>query len=446
MRGVRIVLAPIGSRGDVQPLLALAEALRTRGHHVWFCAPPDFAAPISARGFRLHACGMDVGSYLRRHAGAVVGRPSIAMLGGLGALRREVSEQFSALAAAARGADAIVGASIQFAGPSVAEALGIPYHIALFAPLIYDHRAQVPFICAHGAPRWAATLGWGIVRILANHLWRAAIDDERDRLGLPPIADVLDHVFPPGALLACDAQIGPAPDHSPCVQTGAWSLAGSGTLPAEVEAFLGAGEAPVFVGFGSMTDPHPLRTTTLILDAVTRLKARLVLSRGWANLGAGVTDPRCLVVGEVDHAALFPRVAAIVHHGGAGTVAAAARAGRPQVVVPHIADQGFWGHRLQCIGVAPAPISRWRLSIDRLVCALQECLTDAGMRARASALARSLSENRGVEAAVAVIESQRTRVTAHAQPAVRRVRSSEDIAGANERSRFQMPPLSASGG
>ena len=156
-------------------------------------------------------------------------------------------------------------------------------------------------------------------------------------------------------------------------------------LPEKLEDFLRAGEPPVYVGFGSMTDPDPAASTRLVLDAVERAGVRAVLSAGWAGLGDAPLPESVMVVGSVSHAALFRRVAAVVHHGGAGTTTTAARAGAPQIVVPHVLDQFHWARRVARLGLGPPALPRRGLRAEQLA---QAIARDARQRAaRASARA-----------------------------------------------------------
>src|SRR5207248_1968448 len=134
------------------------------------------------------------------------------------------------------------------------------------------------------------------------------------------------------------------PDATP--PTGSWQLDDTRPLDPGLEQFLGAGETPVYIGFGSMVDPDPEGTNAIIAEAIERVGCRAIVSSGWAGLGQREPHPRIHVIGPTPHAALFPRVAAVVHHGGAGTTHAAALAGVPQVIVPHLLDQFGWAHRI----------------------------------------------------------------------------------------------------
>lgn len=156
-------------------------------------------------------------------------------------------------------------------------------------------------------------------------------------------------------------------------------------LSPAVEAFLAAGPPPVYIGFGSMPDLRPGATSACVVAGARTAGLRVILGRGWAGLHAEGDD--LCIVDDVSHAALFPRVAAVVHHGGAGTTQAAARAGVPQVVVPHALDQFFWGKRVEALGVGPRPLAKRKLDAGPLAEALRSCAAPA-MRARAAELGR----------------------------------------------------------
>jgi vancomycin aglycone glucosyltransferase len=165
---------------------------------------------------------------------------------------------------------------------------------------------------------------------------------------------VLSHIFTDRPWLAADLTLAPWPDPADesVVQTGAWILPNENSLPAELETFLEAGEAPVYFGFGSMRAPANL--THVMVQSARALGRRAIVSRGWADLALVDDESDCLAVDDVNHHALFKRVAAVVHHGGAGTTTAAALDGRPQVVVPQMYDQHYWAQRVQQLGIGTA--------------------------------------------------------------------------------------------
>jgi vancomycin aglycone glucosyltransferase len=171
------------------------------------------------------------------------------------------------------------------------------------------------------------------------------------------------------------------------VQTGAWILPDSHGLEPELEAFLDDGEPPVYVGFGSM--PAAGDTARALIDAARAIGRRAILSRGWADLAPIDDAPDCIAVGDVNHQALFPRVAAVVHHGGAGTTTAAALAGVAQIAVPMFSDQFYWGQRIRDLGIGSS-VPFAGLSADALASSLRVAL-EPSVAARASSLARSIT-------------------------------------------------------
>jgi vancomycin aglycone glucosyltransferase len=172
------------------------------------------------------------------------------------------------------------------------------------------------------------------------------------------------------------------------LQTGAWILLDERPLPRELEAFLDAGEPPVYFGFGSIRAPEGLSKT--MIETARALGRRAIVARGWADLLPTDDEPDCLTIGEVNQQALFPRVGAVVHHGGAGTTTAAGQAGVPQVVIPQYYDQHYFAKRVRELGIgsAHAPLTP---TIDSLVVALQDALgPEAAARAATVAAAQRL--------------------------------------------------------
>ncbi len=184
--------------------------------------------------------------------------------------------------------------------------------------------------------------------------------------------------------------------------TGYWFLDESQgwAPPNELVDFLDAGSPPVYVGFGSMGSKNAEQTADLVLEALRRTGLRGVMSSGWGGLGASDLPDDVLMVGSVPHSWLFARMAAVVHHGGAGTTAAGFRAGVPSVITPVMGDQPFWARRARDLGVAPAPVMRRDLSADALAQALERVTSDEQMRARAAELGARIRGEDGVARAI----------------------------------------------
>ena len=390
---MRIVLAPDGTTGDVHPLLALGEALRAAGHGVLVCAPPDFEAEALGRGLGFRAVGASVRAYLTFHA-AALRRGGLAMaIEGRRYIRDALPTQFAVLTEATAGADLVVGAGLQLAAPSAAELRGIPYRYVLYCPALLPSREHPPVVLSRASlPAWATPLAWRAGQAFLSASLRAPLARQRAVLGLPPVSDPYRHLLSPRPLLAADDDLAPleaplrdadavAVERTACLHP----MAGP-ALPPKLEAFLAQGEAPLYLGFGSMTDQEPDRTTRELLDACALAGRRAVLGRGWAGLGEGALPEGVFVAGPVSHARLFPRCAAVVHHGGAGTTTTAARAGVPQVIVPHVFDQFYWGRRIAELGIGLALSSRRRLRAQPLAAALGELLSNEVVAERAREL------------------------------------------------------------
>ena len=357
---MRVLLSTIGSRGDVQPLVALATQLQALGEDVHLCVPPDFREWIEGLGFSVTPIGPELRS---------TGKVSPFSTPPTAEQRRQMMEgtvaaQFETVANAARGCDAIVAATaLQIAARSVAEVLSIPYVFAAYCPCVLPSRHHAPPVLTMRGdaplapiddytPIWVEDAGrW-------NVMWRDMLNARRTALGLKPIDDVRSYIFGDRPWLAADPVLAPWPDPTDpnVLQTGAWIVHDTRPLAPEIEAFLDGGEPPVYFGFGSIRAPKDLSAN--MIASARALGRRAILLRGWADLELVDDAPDCIAIGEVNQQALFARVAAVVHHGGAGTTTAAARAGAPQVVIPQHYDQHYWAGRVGQLGIgAPHPSS-----------------------------------------------------------------------------------------
>ncbi|MCO1580235.1 glycosyltransferase [Crossiella sp. SN42] len=373
---MRALLSTIGSRGDVQPVVALAVRLRELGHQARIAAPPDYREWIESLGFPFFPVGPELRPQVKAEPEVRPAPPTAEQRRKM--IAATVASQFEALPEAAADCEVIVAwSALQIAARSVAEHRGIRYVYIAYGPttLPSPHHGPAPFDSlgqhpsAEGADFRAL---WAENAEFVNQLWREPLNIHRARLGLPSVTEVRDHMFTDSPWLAADPVLAPWPEPSELkvVQTGAWTMADDRPLSAEVEEFLAAGEPPVFFGFGSMAAPPELGHA--LLKAARALGRRAVISRGWADL-ALTGEPDCLTVDEVNYQALFPRLAAVVHHGGSGTTTAVTQAGTPQVIVPQMYDQHYFAERVQALGVGFAH-ARGVPTTDSLIEALTQVL------------------------------------------------------------------------
>jgi vancomycin aglycone glucosyltransferase len=399
---VRVLLSTYGGRGDVEPLVGLAVRLRALGAEVRVCAPPDWAERLARYDVPLVPLGPSVRPLLHGTA-----PPSVADVPRRAA--ELMAEQFDQLPAAAEGCDVLVAtglfpvaASVQ----SVAEKLGIRYVFAAYCPIFLPspHRRPQPL------PTRSVPSDVTDPRVLNdldiqnyNAVFGDALNTHRAGIGLPTVDNVRDHVITDRPWLAADPVLGPWPGAAnlDVVQTGAWIQPDERPLPDELEAFLDAGPPPVYVGFGSMRAPTDIARAAI--EAIRAQGRRAVIAHGWADLAPIDDGDDCFALAEVNQQALFRRVAAVVHHGGAGTTTTAAGAGAPQVVVPQMSDQPYWGSRVADLGIGaahdgPTPTT------GSLSAALSTALAPE-TRARATAVAGTVRADGATVAATLLLDA-----------------------------------------
>ena len=401
---MRVLLAPHGTRGDVQPMIALARALRARGHAAAFVAPSNFVAWIRAHGFDAVSNAVDAEAVLTEPGADLHSlRWQLRHLGEL------VDRLFASLAPAARDADVIVGAGIQMAGSSIAEWRGVPYASAVFCPCgVPSRAAPPPTVKTQSLPPWLNRLLWTIGSPLATLALRGPLNRARAGLGLGPLDDVLDYLGGDRIIVAADRDLAPLGDDAPrrAVATHAWILEdGDADLDEALAGFLELDPPPVYIGFGSMVARHVPELAEQAVAAVRAAGRAAIVAGGWADLGRDLPrDDDLLIVRAVPHALVLPRVAAAIHHGGAGTTTAAARAGVPQIVLPHILDQFYWAHRVATLGLGPRGLPVSLVNADVLADRLHTAIDDPRCAARAAAFAERIGGRNGAADAVDHLE------------------------------------------
>jgi UDP:flavonoid glycosyltransferase YjiC (YdhE family) len=366
---MRIALAAEGSRGDVHPLLALGERFLRLGHDVLVCAPPNFRAVTEERGMEFAPVGRDTRELLIECAGAVTAGGFRLIRETEYLLRDSIARQLERVPELARGSDLIIGAGVQVGARVAADLHAIPYRFVAYCPALLPSPELTPAVIpTRPLPRWINRPAWGFTKLLFNHLMLRSINERLANAGAAPAKSAIEYVLAERPVLAADAELAPAPaecphaiEQIPCLHP----LDGP-ALPEKLEAFLDRGPPPVYLGFGSMTDPDPEATTRQVLAAVTAAGVRAVIAQGWAGLARGPLPEGVFAAGPVAHARLFPRTAAVIHHGGAGTTTTAARAGVPQIVIPHLLDQFYWSSRVTQLGLGPPPVPRHRLTAVHL--------------------------------------------------------------------------------
>jgi vancomycin aglycone glucosyltransferase len=401
---MRILLVSHGTRGDVQPIVALGVALKARGHLVQLVAPANFVTWVRGCGLDMQSDGVDVESLLRSSG---TGLQSLSWQ--MRYLSDTTPLLFEPVARASEGCEVIVCAGIQFAAASVAQWRNVPYAHVVFCPCATPNSATPPpNVHTQTLPRWINRLLWQAGGPLADLALRGPINRGRATLGLEALDNPISQILNGRTILAADPDLGPLPDDAPkgAMTTDAWVLEEPGALDARVEAFLQQGPAPIYIGFGSMIAPRAPELVAQAVAAVRAIGRRAVISGGWAALEAHIQEADDVItVDNVPHSLIFPKVAAAVHHGGAGTTTAAARAGVPQILLPHILDQYYWAHRVEVLGLGPPAVPVERVTVELLRDRMNRGVNDPFIQERVKRLAPLVTARNGVTAAVEKIEA-----------------------------------------
>jgi sterol 3beta-glucosyltransferase len=412
---MNIALIALGSQGDVQPYVALGVGLKRAGHSVRVVTHENFANLVQAQQLEFCAVAGNVQAFLEQpETKALLASGNFIKIMRHAQTASKHAAELWALQGleACRGAEAIVaGVGGLFAGLAIAEKLNLPLiqaHVFPFTPTAEFAGALFP-------PQ-IKRLGAGITRlsheILRQIIWQTSRSGDnagRQKIGMPPAPffGLYGHERLNRFPTLCGfspSVIAPPKDWHKAVVTGYWFLEpGNWTAPPELERFLADGNPPVFIGFGSMASRDPEKTANLVLEALHQTKQRAILQTGWGGLNPEHVPENVFVLQAAPHTWLFPRVGAVVHHGGAGTTAAGLQAGVPSLVIPFFGDQPFWGQRVFDLGVGAAPLPRKQLNVERLVAGLRQ-LEQPQLRQNAAVLGAKIRAEDGVGRAVAAIE------------------------------------------
>lgn len=411
---MRFSMHTLGTRGDMQPYLALAREMRRQGHEVMVVAPAQFAEMARAEGVGFAALPGEFLDLLEsREVKDVLGKSGAGfgaglkllkhyrgLMGGLLDAEWQAAQQFKP--------DAILYHAKALGAPHIAERLGIPRFLASplpgFTPTSAFPTPVLPFVSLGPLNRLSHALmihGGNVMFSSTVRAWREAA------LGLPKrskagaMAGTLygysPHVLPKPADWAADVAV-----------TGYWFLDSPDWTPdAELAAFLAAGESPVYVGFGSMPGVAPEPLTRMVVDGLRQAGKRGLLATAGGALQRLEGQADMHFIAGAPHDRVLPLMQATMHHGGAGTTGAALRAGKPTAIVPFLGDQPFWARRVEALGIGPPALDKRKMTVDDLVGAFR-AMEAPTMRQRAAELGAAIRSERGVEDAMDFIERRMT--------------------------------------
>ncbi len=413
---MRIVIIALGSRGDVQPCIVLARGLQDAGHTVLLASHANFAPLVSDYNIHFFPLSGDTHAALTGEAGQAFtnsGRNLLRFMREFmrasGLLLEQLQDE---VLQAVQGADLMISTTLAYFCEYISQKTGIPNIIAHLQPNVRTRAFPCPAVAGLSLGKTynyltyilAEQLFWQLSRPVANRL--------RQRLQLPPypLTGPYKQFYKrhPTIFCAFSPFVVPRPADwgAEVHETGYWSL----DPPAQwqpspaLTTFLEAGPPPVYVGFGSMSGRNASEVTNIVVQALTLTKQRGIILTGWGGLSSSDLPDSIIKLEDAPHNWLFPRMAALVHHGGAGTTASGLRAGVPGILIPFFGDQFFWGQRIQALGVGPRPIPYKQLTAQKLASALRQAIEDSQMRASAARMGTQIRSEDGVARAVSVIE------------------------------------------
>jgi sterol 3beta-glucosyltransferase len=413
---VRVLIYCFGTQGDIQPHIALGHRLIRAGHEAAICTAEGFRAAIEARGVPYAFMNNDMLQIMQQAMPHMSGpRDAYKITRAMGdAQRSALHNQWTA--AQDYRPSIIVYHPKSLGGYHIAEKLGVPGVVSLPLPFFTPTREfPIPFIGHWPLGGRANQLSYEFQRFTAIVYGGMLNDFRRKELHLPPIhrtATLLDDRAgqPLTILYAFSRHVRPIPaDYPPNVHvTGYWFLdrPDDWQPSAALERFLADGPPPIYIGFGSMGFGKGAdRRNRAIIDAIQRVGVRAVLATGWSDPAEIDLPDSVLLINNAPHDWLFPRMCAVVHHGGAGTTGAGLRAGRPTLICPFLGDQPFWGRQVRLLGAGPNPLPQRQITAARLADRLDQLLCTQKYRDSAGTLASLLRTEDGPARASAILDS-----------------------------------------
>ena len=392
---MKIAIVVNGTRGDVQPMLALATGLIKNGHEIICCVPPENEELVKRYNIQFEAFGPNYKELFKQNAqmkGGATKAPSSKEM------KKETENQIDLLPELLKGSDLMLSVGFVLGVHTAADILKIPYRFVIFYPILLGTSKTDPFI---------NRVLFGFGKSMTNIVMKSFINKKRASVGLLPIKDVWANWMGDHVIVACDKELNAAREGVSFnfTQTGFLLLPSQNGLPENVEKFLDSGKPPVFIGFGSNPVSRPEKFSQIFDEVSKATNQRLIVSKGWADLTENNTSD-VLYVDEMPFDLLFPRLAAIVYHGGTGTMAVAARAGIPQLAFPYMADQFENRKQIVKLGLGPNACDFKKMSAPALISGINECVTNEKYKKNALEISQKLQNSNGLELTIGLIENE----------------------------------------
>jgi vancomycin aglycone glucosyltransferase len=382
---MKISMVVYGTRGDVQPTLALALELLNSGHEVVIWAPKENEELVRS----YHCSFIEFGTSIKDLFSV---KPASTKPPATKLFRKfwylEISKQTDQLLKLLKGSDLVIAVGFVFAVPAVCEYLKITYQLLAYYPLLLGASKNDSF---------KERLSWRLRKRKINKIYKGTVNKIRIDLGLNPVKDVWKSWMGDHVIVASFPVLEKVKNGVDCrfIQTGYMFLKQRAELTIEMETFLSSGTPPVFISFGSNPIHNAEKLSALLNDVAKTIKQRFIISKGWANLEDFKNTRDCLFVDDVPFELLFPRVALVVHHGGTGTMASAAKEGIPQIAFPYMADQFQNQKQIVKLGLGPNSCHFKKMSAQALSNTISECLSNKNYKTNAENLLLKINEING---------------------------------------------------
>jgi len=393
---MKIACVILGTRGDVQPMIALATGLMDKGHKVIICAPSENEELAKMHNCQFVPFGPEIKKSIKENPEKQRGGVAVKISPSQG--KKFILDQINRLPEIIKDVDVILGAGIVVGLQTAADRLNIPYRLVAFYPIILGTTKDDPL---------KNRMMFGFGRKMMNLMMKGYVNKARVKYGLSPIKDIWEQWMGVNVILACDKELNPAREgvSFAYTQTGFMLLPSKIGLPDKVKDFLSSGKPPIYIGFGSNPITNPEKYTAMFEKVRDLTGQRLIISKGWANLP--VIDTRDIIfVDEMPFELLFPKLSAVIYHGGTGTLAAIARAGIPQAAFPFMGDQFDNRKQIVKLGLGPNACDFKKITAEAISSAITECISNDKYKKNAEEISKRLQHVNGIELTIQLIEKE----------------------------------------
>jgi vancomycin aglycone glucosyltransferase len=377
-------------------MVALSTGLMKKGHEVIICAPPENEELVRRNNCQFVAFGPGIKKEIKDNPEKQKGGVAVTISPKEG--KKLTMDQMILLPEIIKGADLVLGVGIVLGVHTAADIIKAPYRLVAFYPVILGTTHDDPFI---------NRMMFGFGRLMFNMLMKSFINKQRAKSELLPIKDVWAHWMGENVIVACDKELNAAREGVSYnfTQTGFMILPSIDELPGNVKDFLKSGKPPVYIGFGSNPISSPEKFSKIFEQVRDATNQRLIISKGWAGLSDSPSHD-ILYVDEMPFELLFPKLAAVIYHGGTGTLAAIARAGIPQAAFPFMGDQFANQKQIVKLGLGPDTCDFKKITTEAISSSITECVTNEKYKNNAAGISQRLKNANGRDLTIQLIEKE----------------------------------------